>query len=344
MNCANIIIVGKTGAGKSTLVNAIVGQKVAPTGQGGAVTKENKIYTCEKNIDTFFSTKKEWKINVYDTVGLELNQKITEKTLKDVEYFLTNAQRKADDKDITIVWLCINHRSHRFEKYELAVVNKMSIKHEIPFSILLTKCVSNDESIIEEQLRTEYPQIDVKRILAEDYCTRVGKFAAYGVEEALDSAIRNYNSSKVEVLELKLEYLRTEREKKIENIKEKGRNCIEKYEKKAGKIGVLLGGCIPFVHGICISMMMELGKIVGINASKDFASDIFANAIVGIILTPLMVVPGLSTIMAEAYVETVGEDYFDVLLAVIERSTDEELKDNDIVSKRIKNELKKRKK
>ena len=48
--------------------------------------------------------------------------------------------------------------------------------------------------------------------------------------------------------------------------------------------------------------------------------------------------------MAEAYVETVGEDYFDVLLAVIERSTDEELKDNDIVSKRIKNELKKRKK
>lgn len=131
--------------------------------------------------------------------------------------------------------------------------------------------------------------------------------------------------SKVEVLELKLDYLRTEREKKIENIKEKGKNCIEKYGKKAGKIGVLPGGCIPFVHGICISMMMELGKIVGINASKDFASDIFANAIVGIILTPLMVVPGLSTIMAEAYVETVGEDYFDVLLAVIERSTDEEV-------------------
>lgn len=36
----NVLIVGKTGVGKSTLINAVFGDKVAKTGSGKPVTQE----------------------------------------------------------------------------------------------------------------------------------------------------------------------------------------------------------------------------------------------------------------------------------------------------------------
>src|SRR3954467_11114386 len=40
----NLAIFGKTGVGKSTLINAIFGEDVAPTGIGEPVTMENNLY------------------------------------------------------------------------------------------------------------------------------------------------------------------------------------------------------------------------------------------------------------------------------------------------------------
>ena len=40
---ANIIIAGKTGVGKSTLINAIFGEKLAATGIGAPVTQNMKL-------------------------------------------------------------------------------------------------------------------------------------------------------------------------------------------------------------------------------------------------------------------------------------------------------------
>ena len=89
-------------------------------------------------------------------------------------------------------------------------------------------------------------------------------------------------------------------------------------------------------------MISELNKKVGIDSSKGFASDIFANAIVGLIATPFMVVPILSAGVAYAYVSAVGETYLDSLMAVIERSSDRELNNNALMAERIKAELNKR--
>ena len=58
------------------------------------------------------------------------------------------------------------------------------------------------------------------------------------------------------------------------------------------------------------------------------------------IVTPFMAVPLLSIEIAETYVETVGETYLEALLAVIDSSADWELKDNAVMEKRIKEELK----
>lgn len=54
----NIIIAGKTGVGKSTLINAVFGEDVAKTGEGKPVTKGIKPHI-----------NKEKHLTIYDTEG-----------------------------------------------------------------------------------------------------------------------------------------------------------------------------------------------------------------------------------------------------------------------------------
>lgn len=349
MDNLNLVVMGKTGAGKSTLINAVLEEDLAPTGSGQTVTKKNQVYTKQMllplarnngNNGTYGMVGK--TLNLYDTVGLEIDDTITKKTLYEIEGFIKKAQANEKANDLTMVWFCVNCRSSRFESYEFDLIRSLSIEHEIPFILVLTQCYTDEQSDLEKQIKKDFQEIPVMRVLAKDYKLRGGAIPAFGVTELLQRSVIDYNHSKVHILESKLLRLSEERKKRISQIKTSGMACVEKHSKKAEKIGFIPGGCIPFVHGICQAMISELNKKVGIDSSKGFATDIFANAIVGLIATPFMVVPILSAGVAYAYVSAVGETYLDSLMAVIERSSDRELNNNALMAERIKAELKKR--
>ncbi|MFV0520600.1 MAG: GTPase, partial [Lachnospirales bacterium] len=57
MNKLNLIVMGKTGVGKSTLINAILDKDLATTGVGERVTKDIKKYI--KIIETTDKNKRE---------------------------------------------------------------------------------------------------------------------------------------------------------------------------------------------------------------------------------------------------------------------------------------------
>lgn len=351
MDSVNLVVMGKTGADKSTLINSILGEDLAPTGRGQSVTHENCVYSREMLFPLEKSAPQteeprliRKKLNLYDTVGLEIDASITRKTLGEIKQIIRKVQIDRKANDFTMVWFCVNHRSSRFEPYEWDLIRSLSIEYEIPFILVLTKCLTNEQSEFEKNIKNDLPEIPIQRVLAKDYSMRDGALvSAFGVPELLQHSVLDYNSCKIKVLESKLAKLNIDRQARISQLNAEGSRCIKAYAEKAKCIGYFPVASIPFIYGICVSMIQKLNHSVGISASKEFAIEIWSSAIVGLMMIPLMIIPFRGASIAHSYITAVGEYYLDALLSAVQKSTDEELKNNMLMAERIKAEIKKRK-
>ena len=333
---ANIIVMGKTGAGKSTLINAVYGEKVAQTGSGAAVTTENKLYSKEIAL----SDKNQYcQLNLYDTVGLEIDSNITKITLESIEVQIQRAESDKGSEDIHLVWFCVNSRSNRLEKYEIDLIRKLSIKHEIPFVIVVTQCFSDEISDLEKEIAENLPDISLMRILAEDYSLRNGCVSSFGVQNLLNKSIADYRNLKINVIEKKLLMLDSKRQEKIKQVEQSGNAEIAISSSAAKKVGIIPGACIPIVSGIYFKMIAQLNKIAGLKFGKDAVDEIMSDLLTILVFSPVMAIPGFSIIAAEAYIETMGEYYLKILLNVLENLSDEDLLDDSLVKDRLKKEL-----
>lgn len=109
----NLAIFGKTGVGKSTLINAIFGEEVAPTGIGRPVTMDSNFYV---HPDGF--------LGVFDSRGLEIGRD-TDALISELESEMRKRREEPLSEQIHVAWYCFRADGRRFEETEAEFIRRL---------------------------------------------------------------------------------------------------------------------------------------------------------------------------------------------------------------------------
>lgn len=164
LNTLNIIVAGKTGVGKSTLINAVFRDKLAETGMGKPVTDHMRKIS-----------KKGIPLAIYDTKGFELGRDVQQQVKQEVMETISKGLATQDiNKAIHCIWYCINTASNRVEPEEIEWLKELSKENQItqvPIIVVLTQSFSkkNADAMRKMILNENLDVVQDVPVLAEDY-------------------------------------------------------------------------------------------------------------------------------------------------------------------------------
>jgi len=131
---ANILLLGKTGVGKSTLVNAVFDEQLATTGVGRPCTKDITEYS-----------KENFPLRIIDTKGLELEtcSEIADELCSEIEKRKTNKP----EEHIHVAWYCIKYGSGKIEFPETDLI-KTILSKGLKVIIVFTQTVTTNKEFL----------------------------------------------------------------------------------------------------------------------------------------------------------------------------------------------------
>jgi uncharacterized protein (DUF697 family)/GTP-binding protein EngB required for normal cell division len=131
LGCFNLAVFGKTGVGKSTLVNAIFGRDVAATGVGSPVTRGLVYY---RHPDGF--------LGVYDSEGFETGT-AGDAIVDGLRRLVAEHRTRAVNEQIHAVWYLVRWSDRRFEKAQEQFVRELAALG-LPVILVMTQVPSRD--------------------------------------------------------------------------------------------------------------------------------------------------------------------------------------------------------
>lgn len=181
----NLAVFGKTGVGKSTLVNAIFGEHVAPTGIGQPVTRGSRLY-----LDRLGG-----HLGILDTQGLEVG-KDTKELLRELDAVMKQTRKLPLSEQLHVAWYCVRGMDRRFEDSEADFVRRLAALG-LPVVVVLTQVpvrdglVHPDALALADQIAAQgLPIVDSRVFFTYAMADPFTGQDAHGLREVLDATFR----------------------------------------------------------------------------------------------------------------------------------------------------------
>lgn len=350
----NIMVVGKSGVGKSTLINSLFRGNFAETGLGRPVT--DKIRKIEK---------KGYPMAIYDTPGFELSKGQQAKVKEEIIELINKGLASKDINDaIHCIWYCINVGGNRtFDETEIEWLKELTESNKItqvPIIVVLTQSCPKKKA---QEMKTlvEKENLDIVKVVPvlaqdmdfdEEYVAK-----AYGLDKLID---------------IMSESLPDELQDTLQNVQKASLEAKKKYSQAAVATAVAAAfgegfAPIPFSDAAVliptqVTMIASITTIFGMEVNKSLLTG-FVSSTIGtagatvlgktIASNLIKLIPGVGTgvgglisgTTASLLTTALGEAY----IIVMEMIYKGELKSEDLytkdgqatISKIFKEELKK---
>ncbi|MBC6437015.1 MAG: GTPase domain-containing protein [Rhodobacteraceae bacterium] len=180
VGCVGIAVLGSTGAGKTTLVNAFFPNAKAETGYGAPIIQDAEWFPKKRDKCTRF--------RILDTRGFE--EKDYEETVEAALEAVDETNESEDRNDHAhIAWLVIKEGSGRVQDSHKDIATRFT-EAGIPVIAVLTEAIADDEEFRGE-VRKLLPEVkDVIRVNSIPKSTRAGTIESFGLDILFRETLR----------------------------------------------------------------------------------------------------------------------------------------------------------
>ena len=298
----NIMVAGKSGIGKSTLLNAVFGEdRAKEVAVGARGTTKNQWWAIESK-----------PVKIYDTVGLEAGT--ADQIKQDIKSDLEHMKAESLKNRLHGVWYCI-HSDLRMEEFEEEFIKELYREYGLPIFVVLTQAKSTKKAEalkadIEDRLSSIVKNLHVHAVIAKplevEFEDEIRMTKAKGISELVMSTIENIPADYRDALVVSLGY-NTDQKKRLATKEIKanvygGKNIFE-------QVGTWFARAIPLANAVETAarlayMEKNITKIYEIDLTDD-RSD-YWTTVVAVTLAGL--IPLLNIGLMSVAVEQFGEE------------------------------------